>query len=163
MAVTDYTTSASVRAVLGVAEEELEDTTIESTVFGTRLDETFYGMNASLPDDFLTIGALGAPSTLQIRFLNLVEAFAAYQVAGFLLGSVALFAPQEIEASRDRFARVADPYKDLRSDVSNTLAMLTRQLLAVYAQLDPGTPVEDAVDVTYVDTVDLGVDPVTGV
>lgn len=163
MAVTDYTTSDLVRSVLGVSADELENTTIETTVYGTRLDEAAYTLAPGLPADFATIGAVPSPTPTQTRFLNLVEAWATYQMAYFLLTSVAMFAPKEIEASRDRFARVDDPYSFLRSSIPASLALISKQLLAVYAQLMPSEPIPDTVDLTYVDTVDLGTDPVTGV
>lgn len=163
MAVTDYTTSDEIRSVLGVASEEIANTVIEATAYGTRLDEAAYALSPSLPEDFVTIGALPAPTALQIRFLNLVQAWATYQVAFFLLASVSMFAPQEIEASRDRFARIDNPYDFLRGSVANSLGMLAKQLLAVYAQLTPTEPIPDTVDQEYVAVIDLGTDPVTGV
>lgn len=163
MDVTDLTDSDLVRAVLGVSEEELENTTIESTIFGARLTEDMYALNASMPGDFETIVDLPVPSALQTRFLNLVEAWASYTVASYLLESISMFAPKEIEASRDRFARVEDPYSQLKADVTRALATVTSRLLAVYAQLDPVTPVTAAEELTYATTIDLGTDPVTGV
>lgn len=162
MAVTDYTTTASIRAVLGVSEEELADATITDLIYATQLVEDLYALNADLPADYATIKALPSPSTLQTRFLNMGATWASYDVASKLLASVAMFAPKVIIGNGDEVDRVNDPYADLRNDVAATLKLLTPRLLTLYGQVEPAAPAPAAVARVYSATADLGTDPVTG-
>ena len=163
MAITDYTTTASIRAVLGVSDDELEDTTILDPVYSTLLDEALNDLNPSLATDYATIKAIPSPTPDQKRFLNLISTWSAYTVTQSLLVSVAMFAPQQITAEKDSQVRVSDPYKDLAQSVSELISDLAGRILTLYAKLFPAhvAPVK-TVRLNMV-SVGLPVDPVTGV
>lgn len=162
MAVTDYTTYAEIRAVLGVAEEELEDETLALPIYGTMLDEDLLDLNAGLPANYATLKALPTPNTDQSRFLSLVSAWSSYEVADQLLGALAMFGPKIIQSDKDSAERITDPYAALREQVPAVLSRLEGRILALYAILFPGNPAPVPVTAINVVNAGLAVDPITG-
>lgn len=158
----DYTTPASVRSVLGVSAMEIKDIVVEDPIYSTALDEVLYGLHPQLVDDYELAKAAEPKTHLQERFVNLVQTFAAYTVAGQMLGSVSMFSAKTIEDSRSKLERFTDAYKNLRDDVLASLLFMKNKLLAVYALINPDAPVPATVARINVVNVGLGVDPVTG-
>jgi hypothetical protein len=161
MAITDYTTSTSIRAVLGVSDDEIENATIEDDIYSVQLDEALYELGPTLAADYATIKA-GTQTPQTSRFLKLINTWCAYHVANDLLTSVKMFAPQTIKADKDEAIRVADPYKDLRETVSQLLSKFALKILTVYADLFPAQlPPVQKVTINLI-SVSLPTDPVTG-
>lgn len=161
MAITDYTTSTSIRAALGVSDDEIENATIEDDIYSVQLDEALYELSPDLAADYVTVKA-GTQTPQAVRFVKLVNTWCTYRVANDLLATVRMFAPQTIKADKDEATRVADPYKDLRETVSQLLSRFALSILTVYADLFPAQlPPVPKVTINLV-SVSLPLDPVTG-
>ncbi len=162
MALTDYTSYASIRAGLGVSEPELPDLVLSNSIYDVMLREDLREINANLSADFITAKADVTPSPEQTRFVELVETYSAYQVDSQLLVSVAMFAPKTIKDSSSELVRVLDPYADTRKAIVATLTYLRAKMLDAYQALDPTEAAPAAVTRVLVAGVGLGLDPVTG-
>lgn len=164
MPLTDYTTYPEVRAVLGVAEEELEDEVLALPLYATLLEESIYSMATGLAAAYVLIKAIPEQDrdANQTRLINLVSAWAAYQVAYQLLTSVSMFAPKTIESDKDKQDRIVDPYAALRVAIPAHLAVLAGRILGLYGILFPLEPLPTLVTPINVVVVGLGTDPITG-
>jgi hypothetical protein len=162
MAFTDLTSTASVRAVLGVSERELRDDILLDPIFAVELTEALYDIHLNLFGDFKLAAATDPRTSLQQRFVDLAQTFAAYHIAKQCLGSVAMFAPKVIKDSRSELQRSDDPYKNLRIDVPASLALLRTRLRMVYAQINPDATIPTSLDRIRLVATPLGINPVTG-
>ncbi len=163
MALTDYTTYDEVRAVLGVAEEELEDVTLALPIYETLLEEDLADLSPNMEANYTAVKGLPTPSPNETRFLRLISAWSAYRVAIHLLSPLAMFGPKVIESDKDKEERIQDPYAALREQVPVAANVLKGRILALYAILFPGESQPVPVDVISVVVVGLGTDPITGV
>ena len=155
-------TTDSVRAVLGVSMQELPDTVLSNTIYSTQLREDMIEMHPQMVADFATISALVSPTADQERFLDLAQAYAAYNVATQCLTSLPLFAPQTIQDEKAQIMRGADFYKRLRDDVGAVMSKLRSRLLNAYSVVNSGAVAPLAVDRIFGVTAGLTSDPVTG-
>lgn len=163
MAVTDLTTTASVRAVLGVSEKEIRDDVLLAPIYQVRLSEDLRAIDDTLFDEFVTAASAGdARSPLQVRFYDLVQTYAAYKLASYCVAAAPMFAPQTIQDSRTQVSRVADPYKQLKKDIAETLVVLRVKLRTVYAQVNPNYAPPTSIERLFATAAPLGVNPVTG-
>ncbi len=161
MAITTYTTPDEVRAVLGVAPEELEDATILLPIYETQLIEDIYDLGPTLAADYATIKA-GAQTPQTTRFVNLVNTWACYDLAQQLLPATPMFAPKTITSDKDTAQRVEDPYALLQERIDSAMSRFEERILALYAILMPGNPAPVPIDRVMVVDVGLSVDPITG-
>lgn len=163
MAFIDLTSTAEVRAVLGVSEKELRDDVLLLPLYSTRLVGDIEALHAQMLADFVTTAALATRTDDQQRFVDLLQAYAAYNVARQCLGAVAMFAPQLISAAAKSTAqRVADPYARLREDVPATMHILKTRLRSAYARLNPDATPPTAAERLYATAVTPAVNPITG-
>jgi hypothetical protein len=161
--ITAYTSPDSIRAILGVSEQELEDVTILDPVYSTVLDEALYDLGLDLPDHFAIVQETAPKTRTQARFVNVVATWSAYQVAQQLVLSVKMFAPKTIKSEKDQFDRILDPYSNLRGDIEAMLDNLKVKIGALYGELFPSEPaVPETPARTLVIASPLGTDPVTG-
>jgi hypothetical protein len=162
MSFTDYTTPASVRALLGISEKEIRDTVVTDTVYLTALLEHLYGLSPTLADDYQTNKADTSRTALQNRFCLLAETVCAYVVAIALIPNLPMSAPQTITDGKAEHTRMANPYENLRDPLTATLDYYTAKLLAAYALVNTGVVLRSAVARTMVTSVGVAPDPVTG-
>lgn len=162
MALTDYTTYDEVRAVLGVAEEELEDEVLALPLYATELEESIYALAPGLPAAYVAIKAEPLPTPDQARFLRLMSVWASYTVGVHLLGALSMFAPKTIESDKDKQERVQDPYLWLRGQLPAAAGTYASRILALYLILFPGAPVPIATAQINVVNAGLATDPITG-
>lgn len=160
MAFTSITSTDEVRAVLGVSPLELTDAVLGSPIYTTNLTEALYALHPQLAADYAAVDRT-APSADQERFVNLTEAYAAYQVAQQCLGSVQMFAPQLIKDTKTEVQRTQDAYKNLRRDVGATLSILRMSLLTVYPKINPDAVAPSAQSRLMVLSAGIASDPVT--
>lgn len=162
MAFTDLTSTASIRAALGVSERELRDEVLIDPIYSVQLSEALFAIHADLFDDFVTTVAIAEDTRTRTeqRFVDLVQTFSAYHVANQCLGSVAMFAPTMIKDDRTELQRT-DPYKNLRADLPGALAVLSRSLRSVYALVNTEAVVTTPNRINVLASP-LGVNPVTG-
>lgn len=162
MAILDYTTPTSIRAIIGVSDDEISDATIEDVVYSVMLNEALIDLSPTLVADYTTVKAILTPSADQTRFLNLVNTWCAYQVASQLMTSLELFAPKEIKSEKDAFTRIDDPYKDIEANIIQILSTLGTRILKLYAVLFPSQSTPTSTAIVSALAVGLPIDPVTG-
>lgn len=162
MAFTDLTSTASVRAVLGISEMELRDEVLLNPVYSVLLTEELGDIHSGLFADFVIAAAADPRTALQQRFVDLAQTFAAYHIANQCLGAVAMFAPKVIKDSRSELQRNEDPYKLLRVDVPAWLVRLRARLATVYAEVNPDATVATATPRVNLLASPLSINPVTG-
>lgn len=155
-------TTDSVRAVLGVSAQELPDAVLTNPIYATQLREDMLDMHAQMVADFATISALTNATSDQERFLDLAQAYAAYNVANQCLTGLPMFAPQTIKDEKSELTRNDDFYERLREDVGAVLAKLASRLRRAYAAVNVGAPVAAPVTPVFAAAVGLSADPVTG-
>ncbi len=158
---TDYCTTNSIRAVLGVSEEEIEDTVILDPVYAVTLQENLADVNSGIIAAFVAIP--GSPTAGELRFKELVQTYAAYQVAQILLTSVKMFAPQTITDSKAQTSRVNDPYADLRGEILGSLDYFIPRVRSAYSTLYPVASVATNTARVFALNAGIAFDPVTGV
>lgn len=162
MAITDYTTPTSIRAIIGVSDDEISDATITDVVYSIMLDEALYDLSPTLATDYATVKALPTPTADQTRFLNLINTWCAYQVASQLMTSLELFAPKEIKSEKDAFTRIDNPYADIEANIVQILGTLGTRILNLYADLFPAQLPPKVTTIVSAVAVGLPLDPVTG-
>jgi hypothetical protein len=162
MAITDYTTPASVRAIIGVSDDEIDDITIENSIYSNLLDEAFYDLSPTMEADYATTKASIPLNANQVRFVRLIETWAGYTVAGFLMTSMEMFAPQIIKSDKDEVARVSNPYVNVETNIKQITRSLANRILNLYPVLFPTHLVPDPVKYINVVATSAPVDPVTG-
>jgi hypothetical protein len=155
-------TTDSVRAVLGVSAQELPDTVLTNSIYATQLREDMFDMHPQMTADFATLSALTDVTSDQERFLDLAQAYAAYNVAWQCLTSLPMFAPQTIKDEKSELTRNADFYAQLRTDVGAVLDKLGARLRRAYAAVNANAPAPVTVDRIFGLAVGLASDPVTG-
>lgn len=160
---TEYTSYAEVRAVLGVSPEELEDATLALAVYSAALTADIEDVNLGIPDQFAAVAAVAADSRTpdQVRFYDTVRLFATYAVARQLSSSLPLFGPKDISDGKASFSRFADsPYKATIAEVRNQFDRLRTRLDTAYSKLSAGQASSVALNVLSI--AGLPTDPVTG-
>jgi hypothetical protein len=162
MAFTDITSTAEVRAVLGVSEKELRDDVLLLPLYSTRLTEALRDLHTQLLADYASAAALDSRTDDQQRFVDLVQAYASHHIATQCLGALPMFAKQQVTDGKNALQRVADPYAQLRKDVPSVLYILKVRLRGAYAGINPdATPPLPAEQLAAL-AATRGTDPVTG-
>jgi hypothetical protein len=162
MAFTDLTSTASVRAVLGISERELRDDVLLDPIYSINLTEDLAEIHPDLFDSFVSAAGAASPTTLQKRFVDIAQTYAAYNIAKQCLGAVAMFAPKVIKDSRSELQRSEDPYKFLRADVPAALLVLRTRLRVIYSQINPDAVLPSATERIMAVASPLATNPVTG-
>ena len=158
-ALIDFTTYDDIRAVLGIAPEELEDTTLALPIYVRELQFLLGDIEPTLESTYLGLAAQPTRTTQEQKVVDVLQVFSAYAVAKNLLTSLPLFSPQRIQDGRAEQQRFNDPFQDLRDGVdSSYLSMLARLKLAIEAiGLSPAA----APTRSYLATSTIATDPVT--
>ncbi len=117
MPITAFTTYADVRAVLGVSEKDLSDSTLALDWYSDNLDEELAEVSATLADSFATASTATSPSPEQVRLVRSVRTFAATVVARTATTALRLAAPQQVTDGKAAMARFTDPLDRLAKDI----------------------------------------------
>lgn len=163
MALIDYTTTDSVRAVLGVSEDEVEDVTLALQMYSDSLDLAMDGIDPDLQDTYTTVKAVDSPTKDQKRFLKQVTLYAAYQVASQCIAQLPMFAPILIQDGKGEQRRMLDPYEGLKVAIPAMMARLTSALVASLALVEPGFLAPDTSPLTLATFSTTAFDNVAGV
>lgn len=164
MDLTAFLTYDEVRAVLGVSQDDIEDSTLALDVYKYGLLDAFEEMEVSPLEAYLSIyeGDPAQMEAVEFRLYRAVRLFAVYQVARELLGALPMFAPKEHtdgKASAVRFS--ADPYKDTKKSVEQRYEQQLQRLANAIAAYNSTAKVERAIRPYFIG-VASGSDPVTG-
>lgn len=159
---TEYTTYEEVRAVLGVADEELEDAVLAQPLFERQLILDLEDVNSDVPNQFKIISAIlfASRTTAQKRFFDLVQLYSAYTVGKQLLTSLPYFAELRLQDGRAHKERVKDPFQLTQAGVLAGCESLRLKLAASYTDLFGGESVGRVLR-TMVVGVGIATDPVT--
>lgn len=136
MALTDYTSYAEVRAVLGVSDDEIDDATLGLGVYSLNLLAEFEDIAEALPEDYATVVAIDAPNRteLQRKFCNAVQLFAPYAIGKQLASSLPLFSPKAITDGKSGFTRFSEsPFKATISKCLEQYSANRQRLIDAYA------------------------------
>ena len=159
MALIDFTSYADIRAILGVAPEELEDTTLALPIYVRELQFLLGDIEPTLETTYLGLAAQPTRTTQEQKVVDVLQVFSAYAVAKNLLTSLPLFSPRRIQDGRAEMERHSDPFQDLRDGVdSSYLSMLARLKTAIEAI---GLSPTGTVTRSYFSTSTIATDPVT--
>ena len=112
MLITDYTTYADVRAILGVSTDDLEDATLALSIYVNLLESDLESIDSTLPGTHVTIKAVVGPTAAQSRFLRAAAVFATFSVGKQLTASLPLFAAKKVTDSKAGVERFAEPYRE---------------------------------------------------
>lgn len=162
----DYVTNATIRGLLGVSEDEVEEADFTALAEGHLLavEMALEGINEDVPTLFETIKGIAAPSRtlLQQRFYSVVRLYSNYVIAlDIAKGSVEMFAPIRLSDGKAEQER-KDPYEALRAALQAGLQLWTTRLGTALQRLDSTKVPAAKTVVTYAGAVALGTDPVTG-
>jgi len=163
MTLTDYTTYADIRAVLGVSDEELEDSTIGLDVYALSLQESLINLHPDALAQYEQIAALDemARSPKESRVYGLMRLYATYYTAKQLSVALPMFGPKTVSDGKASVTRFADsPYQDVLRGIAEELDLLRGRL--VQALLDLLAQVETKVQRRSIVAATPAYDPVTG-
>lgn len=158
--ITKYTSYDEVRSVLGVEDDELDDSTLGLGVYYNHLLEMFEDINPTLVQLYDEVDGTPVKSPLQERFLRLVQTFATYAVAKQLTPSLPMFAPRSVGDGKATMSRFLDPYKDTIRGIEEQFTLTQNRLQQVVDELTSEN--RSAEGRRFLIGVGLAQDPVTG-
>ena len=158
-----FTSYDSIRAVLGVSEDDLEDVTLELPIYLQLLRLDFGTISSDIESLYLPLVADPPPplTPIQQRFVDLVQLFSAYATAKTLLTSLPLFAPKSITDGRAKLDRFADPLEMVKDGVESLYNTIKDRLAEVLEEMGEDVPVASAR--VFFATAPLGYNPVTNI
>lgn len=158
MAITQFTTLGSVRAVLGVSDEELEDSTLEAEIYSLQLERNLRSISVTLPEDYAAARDASSPSAAETLLVSRVRIFSTLSVAYLVGSALPLLAAKDISDGKASTARFAGaPFESVLRRVGEDYAAAREELQAI---AQPGLAV--ASTVSLLRAVGAAVDPVTG-
>lgn len=157
MALTTYTSYASIRAALQASERELPDATLASTIYVNSLEIALFTLDADLLTHFTT--ASGESTTAALNLVKAVDLFAAYYVAQ-MCSPVLL--TKSVTDGKAGFIRQSDKaYLDVMARLDREFSKALANLEAMYdTYADAST--SSASPPVYLAVSNLATDPVTG-
>lgn len=169
---TDYTSYAEVRAVLGVSPKELPDATLALPIYETMLRDELDSISSSivqfasdLNDQYDTI-ALIAPASrtaAQNKLYSTYQVYATFQVSYTLLTSLPYFGLKSVNDGRAEMQRQTDIFEDTRKGVESMLSKYKLRLLQAEASLLNTVYSPSATPRVLITSTGISEDPVTGV
>lgn len=163
MQLVDFTSYDDIRAALGVAKAELEDTTLSLVLYANNLASEFDQVDPTLVDVYTALPAVNAQTAAEKSFARYVNLFATYAVARQLTISLPLFSPKEIGDGKATMTRYAlDPYKQTVLGVLGQYDTFRALLITAFKALGTGSTAVAVPTRPYFMGVASGSDPVTG-
>ncbi len=135
LALSDFFTADEVRAVLGVSQEELEDTTLDLDMYARHLEIELSQIGNNLLTDFQTAVANPAPTTFDTQLVAYTKQFSLYCISALVAESSPNFSPRNISDGKGGFIRHMDSYKDVLARVSDRLKQATERLKGLYTTI----------------------------
>jgi hypothetical protein len=163
MNLSTVTSYAEVRAILGVSEEELEDTELDTPAWSTEVLFKVLDISPVAMPTYETVTALPVAdrTELQQRFFLVYRLFCAYSFAEVLFNSLPMFAFRQVtdgKAEATRFESLETVGRGIASG-TNTARLRLRQILTAMGLESTGSQV--SAGPTMLAAVTLGVNPVT--
>jgi len=158
---TTYTTYDEIRAILGVTNEELEDSTLELDMYSLALMMELLEIDEGIETLFEVKDALQTPETLDNNFLRSIRLFSAYSVARQLCASLPMFGPKQITDSKSSITRFStDPYKETVREIKEAEEKYRKRLIEAIKALNASTV--DPVSSIFILGIQPSRDPITG-
>lgn len=163
--ITDYTSYDEVRAVLGVDDDELDDTKLALGAYSSDLNFELnsFGtgfvtyLDAKLAEDYETL------TEKEQLFVDSAKLFATYSVASNLSVNLPMFALKEQSDSKASQVRFNDSFKGVLANVSGRLEAYRNRLRDLFDELNPGVIVVTPATLGIIFTSSTPTaDPVTG-
>lgn len=165
MVITDYTSYAEVRSVLGVSTKELLDATLSLPAYLAMLEMSLTDINPLAFQRTQEIFAIdvGSRTALQATFFKTVQVYSMYTMARLLATSLPMFAVQKITDGKAEFDRFDAAYKDIIDGIdAGYVSFQWRVGLALQAlENNPGIVVPSFGVAATSQVAGLGQDPVT--
>ena len=161
--IADYTSTTSVRALLGVSIKELPDGTILDTFFWLSLQAELYRICPTIAVDYSAAIELSDTDEDAGRFSGAVGLFATYAVARSCMSAMPQFAARSVTDGKAGFIRHTSTSFDKAIDRFDTeYARARSALLAAYKTYIPTAAL--VIDTTrgFLQISNPAVDPVTG-
>ena len=136
MQLTTVTSYAEVRAVLGVSDEELEDSTLGLSIYDTEVDIRVDQVSASAATVYATVSALpeGDRSADQERYYKVYRLLCSYLFAEALFKSMPMFSYKNVtdgKAEVSRFESLETVERGIKAGVNTARLRLTELLAAL--------------------------------
>lgn len=159
----DYTTSAEVRALLGVTSKELKDEQLMLPMYRRLLSLDLEELDPSLEADYEALKSVTPLDQTQQKFLDLTQLYASYAIALHVFPALEQFAPQKITDGRAEVQRSESDLNNLKEGLEYGEQRLRVKLLDVYKLLNPNNNQETTVEPFIISIAStLPVDPVIG-
>lgn len=161
--ITDYTTYAEIRSILGVSDEEIPDTELELPIWSMMLDQKLEEVSELVAVNRQTVS--GTPvenrTPAQIKFQAVSGLYAAYAVAQELLVSLPMFGFKQLTDGKAEIIRF-DRWDDLKAGVQKGANAMRVKLRLALAALDPSFSLPPATTSVFIVSTGIATDPVTG-
>lgn len=163
MTLTDYTSYAEIRAVLGVSEEELLDADLALQTRLTALESNLLDVSDVMLSTYATIKAIaiGSRTADQQKFFLLTQYYSAYAVGEELLASSPMFGFKRVtdgKAEAERF----DKFADLKDGILKAASVARKRLKLALGTLNVGYTAPATTTMIPILGIVGGTDPVTG-
>lgn len=161
--ITNYTTYAEIRSLLGVSDEEVPDEELALPIWSLLLDDKLNDLSESVATNFITLKAIPEVDRTapQKKFLTAASLYSAYAVAQELLTALPMFSFKQVtdgRAEQERF----DRWDDLKLGVQKGFSAMRLKLRLALAAVDSSYSTPLPVTSTFIVTTGLSTDPVTG-
>lgn len=160
---TEYTSSAEIRALLGVTSKELKDDQLMLPMYRTLLSIDLDELDPQLEADYEMAKSKSSLTTTESKFLDFVQLYASYAIALHVFPALEQFAPQKITDGRAEVQRSESDLKNLKDGLEYGEQRLRNKLLEVYKLLNPNNNQETTIEPFIMSIAStLPTDPVLG-
>ena len=160
---TEYTSSAEIRALLGVTSKELKDDQLLLPMYRTLLSIDLDELDPQLEADYEMVKAKSSLTATESKFLDFVQLYASYAIALHVFPALEQFAPQKITDGRAEVQRSESDLKNLKDGLEYGEQRLRNKLLEVYKLLNPNNNQETTIEPFIMSIAStLPTDPVLG-
>lgn len=159
----DYTTYDDIRAALGVTAEEIDDATLALETWENHLQFEMDDIGSGIPAGYSAVLVIPEESrtAAQARLYRAARLFTTLAVANSLTASLPMFGPKDISDGKATVSRFADsPYRATVSKIREQFEKAKDRLRSAWADVNASTAT--LTPRSYLGTVPLGTDPVTG-
>lgn len=160
--ISDFTSGDQIRAIFGVNDDELTDTTVALEVYTSGLSEDFLDVADAVEADYLTVNALVSRTAKEDRFWRSARMFATYACAKRMGSGLPMFGPKDISDGKALVGRFSDsPYKVTMQVIADEFALAKQRLTEAYGSYNASTATQATR--VYAVASKATYDPVTGV
>lgn len=161
MSITTYTTYNEIRAVLGVSDADIEDSTLALAIYSNLLNSDLESINSNFISLHQTIAGEASQTDAQQRFLRNTSSFATFSVAKSLLAAMPMFAVEKMSDSKATGERFDEAQKDTAKRIEAMYDSSRAALIASVGEVGSSATTTRTFSLFAVSSP--ATDPVTGV